>query len=91
MDKKCYDCKHRGHIPGDAHSCCKHPDLGEADRFECLMAILASVGRVYPAINKKYIDFGIKANPHGIQRGWFNWPYNFDPVWLENCNKFEEK
>jgi hypothetical protein len=21
------------------------------------------------------------ANKHGIQRGWFRWPFNFDPVW----------
>jgi hypothetical protein len=33
----------------------------------------------------------IKGDPHGIRNGWFNWPYNFDPIWLENCNGFEEK
>jgi len=21
----CYDCIHRGDVPGDAHSCCKNP------------------------------------------------------------------
>lgn len=26
---------------------------------------------------------------HGIRRGWFFWPYNFDPVWLKSCNGFE--
>ena len=24
MTNKCYDCKHRGKIPGDAHSYCKN-------------------------------------------------------------------
>lgn len=27
----------------------------------------------------------------GIRRGWFWWPWNFDPVWLEECNGFKEK
>ena len=33
----------------------------------------------------------IKGNKHGISSGWFMWPWNFDPVWLENCNGFENK
>ncbi len=31
----------------------------------------------------------IKANPYGVRSGWFNWPGNFDPVWLDNCDGFE--
>jgi len=27
----------------------------------------------------------------GIKKGWFNWPYNFDPVWLESCDGFFPK
>jgi len=23
--EKCYACKYRGTLPGDCHSCCKHP------------------------------------------------------------------
>jgi hypothetical protein len=33
----------------------------------------------------------IKGNAHGVRRGWFMWPANFDPTWLESCNGFEEK
>ena len=32
---------------------------------------------------------GIKAKSHGVKSGWFMWPWDFDPVWLENCNGFE--
>ena len=38
-----------------------------------------------------------KGNHHGIEKGWFNHPMNFDPVWLEDpvikikCNGFERK
>ncbi len=31
----------------------------------------------------------VKGNPHGIRNGWFNWPWNFDPVWLVDCDGFE--
>ena len=33
----------------------------------------------------------IKADPHGIKSGWFMWPFNFDPVWLEKCSGFKEE
>jgi hypothetical protein len=33
----------------------------------------------------------VKANPHGVANGWFLWPMNFDPVWLEDCELFEKK
>lgn len=32
----------------------------------------------------------IKADPTGIKKGWFNFPFNFDPVWLDNCDGFEK-
>ena len=32
----------------------------------------------------------IKGNEHGIKSGWFNHPFNFDPVWLQECNGFKE-
>lgn len=55
-----------------------------------IMAIFASVGRVQPmAIGSK--ELNIKGDPHGIKKGWFNFPWNFDPVWLDNCDGYEEK
>jgi hypothetical protein len=32
----------------------------------------------------------VKGAAHGIKKGWFNFPFNFDPVWLENCDGFEK-
>ena len=31
----------------------------------------------------------VKGDPHGIKSGWFMWPFNFDPTWLEECDGFE--
>jgi hypothetical protein len=28
---------------------------------------------------------------HGIKNGWFFYPVNFDPIWLEECDGYEEK
>jgi hypothetical protein len=27
----------------------------------------------------------------GKKKGWFFWPFNFDPVWLVSCDGFEPK
>jgi hypothetical protein len=36
-------------------------------------------------------ELGISGDPHGVARGWFMWPANFDPVWLRICNGFKAK
>ena len=78
MTPKCYSCKYRGCVPGDAHSCCKYPgtETGIFDMFSSKNAEIAG-------------KLSIKANAHGIRSGWFMWPVNFDPVWLENCDGYE--
>jgi len=86
----CYKCQHRGTLSGSAHSRCQHPSIGKIDPLFEVAAILASVGRV-PPIQVSAKQLNIKGNPHGIRNGWFNWPYNFDPVWLDSCDGFEAK
>jgi len=88
MDKpNCYKCKYRGTIPGDAHSMCLHPKTGlkDGDIFGGIEAILT--GRTLSGA----AELGIQANAHGVHSGWFMWPGNFDPVWLESCKGFESK
>lgn len=31
-------------------------------------------------------ELNIKANQYGIKSGWFDFPLDFDPTWLENCD-----
>ena len=86
----CYKCKHRGTIPGDAHSRCNHPEIPEGDTINEVFAILGSVGRgPGPAPVESRIK--VKGDQYGIERGWFIWPYNFDPTWLLECNGFSKK
>lgn len=84
MTPKCYGCKWRKDIPGDAHSECTHPlSQGEAR----LCAIMGAMrGRVI-----SHPKLAIRANPAGVEGGWFMWPMNFDPTWLENCDGAEDK
>ena len=82
----CYECVYRGTIPGDAHSRCGHPKVHVDDNpFGALVDMFA--GKTTEA--RKELD--IKGNPIGIRGGWFMWPANFDPTWLDACNGFKNK
>ena len=86
----CYECQHRANLPGDTHSKCMHPKVIKVveDPLSILMSILGPRGPL-PIPPSVGAQLGIVGNPHGIKKGWFNWPINFDPVWLENCEGFE--
>lgn len=96
MDKTekpdCYKCKHRRDLPGDCHSACHHPAFAGvmADPLMRIFGIFASVQRTEP-IQGKAEGIKVVGNPHGIRRGWFNHPMNFDPVWLQECSGFEAR
>ena len=91
MKPNCYECKYRGNVPGDAHSCCKHPSNTELldNPLMNIFAIFASVQRMPPMDLPNAIH--VRGNPHGINHGWFNYPFNFDPNWLEECTGFVQK
>lgn len=82
----CYDCKYRGEVPGSCHSSCRHPAVKDSgDFFESLIGVIT--GRNSQAMQ----ELNIKGTPHGIRSGWFLWPADFDPVWLESCEGFTKK
>ena len=84
MEKKtkadCYKCQYRGTVPGDCHSCCKYPGT-KTELFDLFCKENVEIAK----------KINIRGNIHGINNGWFMWPINFDPVWLENCDGFKEK
>lgn len=73
----CYGCKYRGDVPGDAHSCCKHPFV---------------IGREYKELYSFMVNgescLNIKYSEHGFKSGWVMFPLNFDPIWITNCDGF---
>lgn len=92
MENNCYTCKYRGSLPGDAHSCCRHPKL-EGVTNDPIGGLIKSMcdDLTRIKINIVIVELKIKANPHGLRKGWFQYPFNFDPVWLENCNGYTPK
>lgn len=86
VDKpNCYECRWRGTLVGDEHSCCNHPALSAGNG-----AIKWIVAQGF-YVNQRCELFNVTADPLGIRRGWFMWPINYDPVWLLTCDAFERK
>jgi hypothetical protein len=75
MKPDCYKCKYRRSIPGDAHSSCFNLIL-LLGKYEG-----ESLGDLQDILN-------VKGDPHGIKNGWFEWPFNYDPIWLVSCDGF---
>ena len=87
----CFECKHRGKVPGSAHSRCNHPSaITDDNPLLGVFAILASTRRIPPVIVGGH-ELNVKGDSYGIEQGWFNWPFDFDPTWLLNCDGFDSK
>lgn len=84
----CHKCTHRRSLPGNSHSACAHPKAMEVKSVAgSVWALAAAFGG--PPVNPGIL--GVIGDEHGIRRGWFGWPFNFDPTWLLACDGFEEK
>jgi hypothetical protein len=62
---------------------CHHPEVKQDSNLFGALADLLT-GKNDEAMKK----LNIRGNAHGIRSGWFMWPANFDPTWLENCDGF---
>jgi len=77
----CYECRHRGILPGDAHSKCCHPEAKKGlDDNDIAAMAEAFMGKADIARVKM-----------GIRGGGQTWPANFNPAFLTACNGFEAK
>ena len=86
----CYKCKWRGEVAGSAHSSCKHPKC-KFINDNAVLTMLSILGSVRGGLPPVETGLKVKGNEYGIRSGWFNHPLNFDPVWLEECDGFEEE
>lgn len=87
MKPDCYECEHRGSVPGSEHSCCNHP------KTESVKSPLMGLAMALGGMRKPQLKTGlnVKGNDIGIRGGWFAHPYNFDPLWLMECDGFSPK
>ena len=81
----CWKCKWCREIPGSAHVMCVHPKTGinEDDPMVKLISLMGGF--------KATTELRVKINPHGLRNGWANLPFNFDPIWVEECEGFERR
>lgn len=86
----CYRCIHRREVPGSRHSACHHPDTAavHADTAAQLVGLVGRRSGVTIIACEALKTLHITGAPHGIHNGWFIWPVNFDPAWLQTCEGF---
>ncbi len=82
----CYKCVYRKNLAGNAHSKCTHPTA------EAVKKTLGPMGGLLefmpgPVVTNDMVE----GDPRGMLKGWFSWPFNFDPTWLVRCNGFKGK
>lgn len=84
----CYECIHRGNVPGSTHSSCnviKKIYAPEHATAVVEMGLVAGMGKLTTQDNKPAVDL----DEHGVRKGWAAWPMDFDPIWVKSCIFFE--
>jgi len=82
LKPNCYTCAYRRELAGDAHSSC---DALGAQGLPIAMFFMAGKTEF------KAGPVHVRGNTHGVRSGWFMWPLNFDPAWLEICSLYQAK
>lgn len=88
----CRECKFSQRIPGDVHIACKHPatiPIWSNPLAEMISLMGKRAGNI--DLTDSVIDIDVEGDEHGKKNGWFNWPTNFDPIWLRKCTGFEKR
>jgi len=80
----CYDCKYCGEIPGSAHKKCLYALRDQDNPIINLLSLFGGLRMDIPRMTVVLIDTGVR-------RGWCSFPFNFDPIWIYDCDKFTPK
>ena len=87
-ERNCYNCKFKQNIAGDAHVSCEFPNLTANDKFSISGLLIANFKQGNQVLKS---NFGFSVDSHPVQNGWFNFPINFDPNWIQGeCKKHSE-
>jgi len=90
----CFKCKWKKDLPGNADIGCSHPllpvEITDDNPLVMLMSILSSARKIPFSLSGNN-PIGVIGDPHGIKKGWFNFPFSFDPTWLIQCKGFDNK
>ena len=81
--KNCYSCVHRRNIPGDAHSECFHPSISDTTYIR--MMVMTATFAYGASVLKRLPELQLDVDQHAVSAGYFSFPVNFDPVWINEC------
>ena len=91
----CRDCKYWKTVLGSAHISCDCPRARAFtnDPAIQMLGIMSKRLDVQTLLAFMLVAklSGVELNHHGVEHGWACWPISFDPIWIENCENFEEK
>jgi hypothetical protein len=87
----CYSCKHRGEVTGSSHSCCNAlPNkAGQLVLLANLSDCVSNPSFISLSDNEGNKIPVMEVDTHGIKKGWFIYPINFDPCWLKYCLMYD--
>lgn len=94
MKPDCYQCIHRRDVLGSRHSSCHHPSVRAVSTDPLVELIgLLGTGSGFEGLplDGPAATLQVTGHAHGRRNGWFLWPVNFDPVWLQTCQGFEPR
>lgn len=83
MTAPCYTCEYRGTVLGSAHSSCNHPIFAKDETLRVVIPIAVMMHG--SQVLRRMPHFELDVEEHGIVNGYFSFPVDFDPVWLNNC------
>ena len=69
----------RSQVSTGHHISCQHPSVA-GDPVDQIVNLVANTPKIQ-----------VIGDQMAIQKGWFSWPLDFDPTWLESCNGFKER
>lgn len=83
--QNCHNCEYKARIPGDAHISCEYPYIKTEDRYTFSMLAISQPQQFNEVLNQ---NFGFTADIGALRQGYFTFPLNFDPTWMNGeCNK----
>lgn len=85
----CHDCIWSRKLPGSVNLLCTITKVIDPDDW-CGLArkiVKGEVSLVHKDTNEPMITICEQAK----SLGWANWPIDFDPVWIEDCQYFADK
>jgi len=67
------------------------PEFYSKENKKCYTCIFKNTvpGSTHSSCSKK--NAIINADNHGIKNGWANWPWDFDPIWINSCDSYYNK